>query len=973
MKLRRGLVALAVLAGGVSGLAPLSAVAADDPVLDLYVAGNGDCTNAGTGTQAMPFCTIQKAADVVTPGQTVHVEGATYHGSVRLTRSGTPDAPITFVGQNRGRADLPEVVLAPPAGGGSAKVTVSGAHDVGFVGFSVQSGSSDAFDIEASHDITLDMDQADRLTGVLGATTPDTSAGFSVDGDSSDIALTRNRAIGGPGYGVQVASGAQQVTIAGNLLVSDLAGGVRASGVTGLDMTGNSVVNQPCSTAVALDGGTTGALENNALWASRSTTSTCDWAPLVSVAADSTGGVSSDYNALVPQAANSAYEWGGTSYATAADLAAAEPGQAAHDIDGAGSPYLSVGSALQAPVEGSPLIDSADPHAPGVTALDFYGKPRSADDPNTVNSGTGAMDRGAFERQSVMALDATYSPAGALGTAPYAFTVDAEPTDSWGEPVSTVADFGDGSAPQPLADGATTHTYATSGQFTVKTTATNVDGQQVSTTKRVDVATTDAPVLNFSAAQSSMTDSYSDTSRLYEPDSASFTYSAAADSWELESASIEYGDGITQSVAVTSTPELPWHVYAHPGTYTATLTTTDVLGRTSTAKATVTVGDEIMPIPAQRAYDTRWSGNHAIAAHGTLKLSAAQLGMGGDEGLHGIYLTTTVTRPGASGYLTVYPDGTTRPAASTLNFGAGKTVPNTVLAQVGADGKIAFYNGSAKSTDLIVDVFGSEFGLDSSGEGGIGDTYSPVGPARVLDTRNGTGASKGAVAGKHDLTFTAAGTGPVPSHADAVVMNIASTDTKATGYLRAYGHGTQEHDTSNSNWAAGQTVSNLVVVPLADAKVVLHNGSTGSADFVADVVGYYHHLGDASVDVTTAQTRVLDTRDGTGTGGKVARIAAGATVRLQVAGHAGVPASGATAAELNLTVQHQTKNGYITAYPDGGTRPTASSLNFRSGVTVANAAVLPVGSDGAIDFYNGSAAPVDLIVDLSGCFYSSTG
>lgn len=57
--------------------------------------------------------------------------------------------------------------------------------------------------------------------------------------------------------------------------------------------------------------------------------------------------------------------------------------------------------------------------------------------------------------------------------------------------------------------------------------------------------------------------------------------------------------------------------------------------------------------------------------------------------------------------------------------------------------------------------------------------------------------------------------------------------------------------TSNSDWAAGQTVSNLVLVPLTDGEVVLRNGSTAGPDFVADVVGYYHHYGTASVIVPT--------------------------------------------------------------------------------------------------------------------------
>ena len=42
------------------------------------------------------------------------------------------------------------------------------------------------------------------------------------------------------------------------------------------------------------------------------------------------------------------------------------------------------------------------------------------------------------------------------------------------------------------------------------------------------------------------------------------------------------------------------------------------------------------------------------------------------------------------GYVTVYPCGT-RPEASNLNFSAGQTIPNSVLAPVSASGTVCFY------------------------------------------------------------------------------------------------------------------------------------------------------------------------------------------------------------------------------------------------------------------------------------------
>ncbi len=43
---------------------------------------------------------------------------------------------------------------------------------------------------------------------------------------------------------------------------------------------------------------------------------------------------------------------------------------------------------------------------------------------------------------------------------------------------------------------------------------------------------------------------------------------------------------------------------------------------------------------------------------------------------------------------------------SNLNFLAQQSVPNLVVAQIGSDGVVDFYNGSAGTVQLIVDVFG---------------------------------------------------------------------------------------------------------------------------------------------------------------------------------------------------------------------------------------------------------------------------
>jgi hypothetical protein len=48
-----------------------------DPSTMVYVDNSRQCSNSGTGSQSLPFCSIQTAADMVVPGQTVQVSSAT--------------------------------------------------------------------------------------------------------------------------------------------------------------------------------------------------------------------------------------------------------------------------------------------------------------------------------------------------------------------------------------------------------------------------------------------------------------------------------------------------------------------------------------------------------------------------------------------------------------------------------------------------------------------------------------------------------------------------------------------------------------------------------------------------------------------------------------------------------------------------------------------------------------------------------
>ena len=77
-------------------------------------------------------------------------------------------------------------------------------------------------------------------------------------------------------------------------------------------------------------------------------------------------------------------------------------------------------------------------------------------------------------------------------------------------------------------------------------------------------------------------------------------------------------------------------------------------------------------------------------------------------------------------------------------------------------------------------------------------------------------------------------------------------------------------------------------------------------------------------------------------------------------------ATDATAVVLNVTVTDAQAPGFITVYPCGSPRPTASNLNYVAGSTVANAVLVQIGTAGQVCIFNQS--PTHLIADVNGYF-----
>ncbi|MGI8810643.1 MAG: fibronectin type III domain-containing protein [Acidimicrobiales bacterium] len=281
---------------------------------------------------------------------------------------------------------------------------------------------------------------------------------------------------------------------------------------------------------------------------------------------------------------------------------------------------------------------------------------------------------------------------------------------------------------------------------------------------------------------------------------------------------------------------------------------------------------------------------------------------------------------------------------------------------------------STRASFTVAATNGLGTGLPSAPSAAVvatdGSRFHSLAPARILDTRTGNGAPSARVLNGATLDVQVTGRQGVPvTGVSAVVLNVTATEPWFGGFLTVWPTGETRPLASNLNVVFDQTVANLVTVKVGvDGKVSLYNGA-GVVHLVADVAGWYGPSGavDGSRYHSVAPARVLDTR--TGNGAPAARVASPASIDVQVAGRGGVPATGASAVVLNVTVTEPMVGGFLTAWPTGDVRPLASNLNFLPLQTVPNLVTVKMGSAGKVSlFTSAGGGGAHLVADVAGWF-----
>lgn len=345
----------------------------------------------------------------------------------------------------------------------------------------------------------------------------------------------------------------------------------------------------------------------------------------------------------------------------------------------------------------------------------------------------------------------------------------------------------------------------------------------------------------------------------------------------------------------------------------------------------------------QRLLDTRI----AFGVAGTVKTTPGvptEVALPADSaGADAVALNLTVTEPDAAGWATAYPCGLDLPLASNVNFRAGQTVPNLVIAKPGANGEVCVVTSVA--AHLVIDLQGW-FPAGS---------YEPLpAPQRVLDTRTGA-VPRLAIGVPTVLVDT--------DSDDAVVANVTVVDPDGPGYLTVYPCGSTPPITSNLNFVVGDVVANLVIAhPGAGGVCAVASAPT---DVVVDLQGGIP-VGSGYSSITPV--RMADTRSPIGVA-VADRVAPSQITELSFPVVSGIPVVADTAV-VNVTATDASAPGYLTVFPCDESPPLASNLNVAPGDTRPNLVVTRIGAGGTICVI--TSAPMHVVVDLQGWFAGSS-
>jgi hypothetical protein len=238
----------------------------------------------------------------------------------------------------------------------------------------------------------------------------------------------------------------------------------------------------------------------------------------------------------------------------------------------------------------------------------------------------------------------------------------------------------------------------------------------------------------------------------------------------------------------------------------------------------------------------------------------------------------------------------------------------------------------------------------------------------VADTRSGSGPF-----GKPTLEADSTRSFPIPQStcgipatAQAYSLNVTAVPKGYLGYLSLWPTGQPQPDASTLNSWQGVVVANAAIVQAGtDGAVSVY--VPHATDVILDINGYFDTSTgpDSYAFYPATPCRVADTRwSASQFGGPVMFDGQIRDFPIPL-GSCDIPAT-ARAYAMNVTVVPAGYLGYLTTWPTGVERPNVSTLNSWTGKVVANAAIVPGGTNESISVF--VTQQTHVILDVNGYF-----
>jgi YVTN family beta-propeller protein len=244
--------------------------------------------------------------------------------------------------------------------------------------------------------------------------------------------------------------------------------------------------------------------------------------------------------------------------------------------------------------------------------------------------------------------------------------------------------------------------------------------------------------------------------------------------------------------------------------------------------------------------------------------------------------------------------------------------------------------------------------------------FVAVTPCRLIDTRGAGGPIPGGTAASFEVSQL--GGCNIPATAAAYSLNVTVVPTGRLGYLTIWPTGAAQPTASTMNSTDGRTKANAAIVPggYQGAVSVYVSNST---NVILDINGYFTTPGAETLQFyPLTPCRIADTRGANGPLGGPFLSPGQRDFPILQATNCNIP-DNAQAYSLNFTAIPYPSGqflGFLTAWPQGEGRPTASTLNNPTATNVANAAIVPAGTGGGISVYVPQST--HLAIDIDGYF-----